>query len=526
MDAAVTRDTGGPYLDSLYLDSLYLDSPCLDCPVSALSESVGEPCGEKEHHNDRLSIAEIVALSPSKLCNKVFLCLTNLLTTCQGKPPQTDYPQANVTLYQNGSSQPFASCLVIWQACNIMTRRAEHEWQADEDGAVYEYQGRSGKLTYRLPRAVSEIGDIDIRAVLMHLLLAACATQKSRPWEEEVILNDRVISDFLGLKQRKDMNRFQKLLLIQSFMEQACELSVALQWQQRGSIPATQLPLEPLWSVNTTYHIATNEDGSHYLSGLSFRILAGRWSAYFLNQEKAKIRTAYYQYGWLPMSLPPKIMHLWKRHEGGVAILIYLLFRMRVDGNRSAKVATLLRLIYGEAHLQLAWYNAEVRRKLIGTFEADLEQLFYYGLKPVFDSVTYPEDAQPVWLNAQNIPDDPEEALAYWTNDASESKAGIRSKEKWIKILNASITAFELPEDWQVDLPKPKSRQRPRVSSPPTITGDTVKKARVGQGISQRQLSALLAKSQSWIRDIESGRYRIKPGDVALLASVLDGLSA
>lgn len=493
-------------------------NPCQDCPIHSF--------GESEYHGDRLSPAEIVSLSPSNLCNKVYLCLSELLTTCQGKPPQVDYPQPNVMLYQNGRSQPFASCLVIWQACNLMTRRDYHEWRTDGNGAIYEYQGRSGKLTYRFPRAVGEIADIDIRSALMHLLLASCATQKSRPWEEEIIINDRVVSEFLGLNQRKDMSRFKKLLLIQSLMEQACELSVAVHWQQRGNIPAIQIPLGPLWSVDTTYHLATTEAGAHYLSGLSFKILAGSWSAYFLNPEKSKTRTAYYQYAWLPMSLPSQIMHLWQRHEGGVVLLLHLLFRMRVAGDRGAKISTLLSLIYGEAHLQLAWYKAEVRRKLISTFEADLEQLFYYGLKPIFDSATYPEDVQPSWLNAQNIPDDPEEALDYWTTVASESKAGMSSKEKWIKMLNASIAAFELPEDWQVDLPKPKSRQRPRVSTVQTITGDTVKKARVGQGISQRQLSVLLDKSQSWIRDIESGRYKIKGKDVGLLRTVLGDLSA
>jgi transcriptional regulator with XRE-family HTH domain len=42
--------------------------------------------------------------------------------------------------------------------------------------------------------------------------------------------------------------------------------------------------------------------------------------------------------------------------------------------------------------------------------------------------------------------------------------------------------------------------------------------------MSQRQLSLLLHKSQSWIRDIERGRYPIKAQDVQLLASVLPDL--
>lgn len=323
------------------------------------------------------------------------------------------------------------------------------------------------------------------------------------------------------------MNRFKKLILIQSLIEQACQLMVEIEWQPRGKIKAIHVPQELIWSVDTTYHILTTEEGKHYLSGLSFRILAGSWSFYFLNQEKARTKTAYYQYGWLPISLPPKIMNLWQRHEGAVVMLIYLLFRLRVGQDRSAKIATLLKLIYGEEYLQLAWYKSEVRRKIISAFESDLEQLFFYGLKPVFESITYPPEIQPLWLSAQNLPDDPEEALQYWAEETIGAPNSINSKKKWIQMLNARILGFEFPEDWLAEVPKVKLKQRTKNKSPTVdnITGETIKRARIAKGISQRQLSSLLHKSQSWIRDVESNRYKIKPKYLKLLTSILGDLS-
>jgi len=463
-----------------------------------------------------------IALSPlDSACQQVSDCLSHWLTVPQGKPATTDYPQANVTLYQNGKNQPFASCLVIWQACHLMTQRPYQQWQPAGEFMTYEYESRAGRLIYRLPRQGAK--NRDMRVVLIHLFLAACATQKARPWEEEIVIHDRIIAEFLGLNQRKDMNRVKKLLLIESLVRQACELEVEIHWQAKGRIKAFHLPAEPLWFARPTYHLTTTEDGSHYLSGLSFRVLAGRWSTYFLNPQQARSKTAYYQYGCLPMSLPPKIMYLWQRHEGAVVMLLHFLFRLRVGQDRSAKIATLLKLIYGEEYLQIAWYKSDVRRKLITSFEADLEQLFYYGIKPLFENSTYPEFIQPWWVSAQNLPDDPEEALNYWTEVAQAEKAMINSKQKWSQLLNAAITIREFPEDWQAETPKKeiKSKTSRKATAVHSLTGAMIKQARLRQGISQRQLSTLLHKSQSWIRDIELGRYKIKPKDVQLLASVL-----
>ncbi|MCS6960403.1 MAG: helix-turn-helix transcriptional regulator [Pseudanabaenaceae cyanobacterium SKYGB_i_bin29] len=494
------------------------NNSCTSCPIYSLSTNEFE----------ELSSSEIISVSPSPHCHRVYKCLSNLVTNPSFKTANIDYPPANVTLFQNGKNQPFASCLVIWQACNLMTHRPFHNWQQEGDYIYCHYAGRSGKLIYRLPKGTNPLEDIDIRSVLIHLLLAACATQKKRPWAEEIVINDRVITEFLGLHQRRDMNRLKKLLLIQSLIEQVRELEVEIYWEQRGKIKAIHIPNEPIWSIDTTYHISATDEGLRYLVGLSFKVLAGKWAAYFLNQEEARNRTAYYQYSWLPISLPPKIMNLWQRHEGAVVMLLYLLFKWRVGSDRSAKVATLLKQVYGEDYLQTAWYKADVRRKIISTFEADMEQLFYYGLKPVFDNDSYPEEIQPDWLTVQQIPDDPEEALQYWIEDANENKISTNSKKKWMGLLNATISDFELPDDWRTEVPKAKAKPKPRttsLSSPSeAVTGDMIKQARMQQGISQRQLSALLNKSQSWIRDIESGRYKIKQKDVALLSSILGNI--
>lgn len=484
------------------------------CPVSNLGElKLRIPCDRPSQE------AEIT-------CHQTYRCLSQVLGLPPGRPATTAVPLPNITLFANGQNTPFASCLVIWQACQGMTQRPYQVWQTAGEFRVWEYQGSSGRLRYRLPQALGD-GGWDMRVIVMHLLLAACVTQRDRPWEEDVVINDQLIAEFLGWHQRKDLNRLQKLLLLEAWMRQASALEVEVFWQQRGPIPAVHLPFAPLWLVRPTYHVATAKDGSTYLSGLSFQVRAGPWATYFLQRHQARPKTAYYQYGWLPRSLPAKIMQLWKRYPGSVVLLLHLLFQSRVRQEPLTKVATLLKLIYGDQAVQQAWHQAELRRKLITTWELDLYPLFDYGFRPLFREDCYPRAIQPDWFTAQELPDDPEEAFHYWVNRPPEAK--MNSKQKWLQLFNAAICLEEFPADWPMNFrPKwkktpAKPRSRPAVGHP--ITGALVRQARLQQHLSQRQLAALLHKSQSWLRDIEAGRYSLKPKDVALLQTVLPNLA-
>jgi transcriptional regulator with XRE-family HTH domain len=53
------------------------------------------------------------------------------------------------------------------------------------------------------------------------------------------------------------------------------------------------------------------------------------------------------------------------------------------------------------------------------------------------------------------------------------------------------------------------------------LSSEQILDARKRQGISQRQLAQLAGKSQSWVRDVEQGRFSAKPEDQALLKKVL-----
>jgi ribosome-binding protein aMBF1 (putative translation factor) len=100
-------------------------------------------------------------------------------------------------------------------------------------------------------------------------------------------------------------------------------------------------------------------------------------------------------------------------------------------------------------------------------------------------------------------------------------------RDKWQRVLNARILGFELSEVWQHTIRRISQKQRretrrstPKVS-PEELSSQLIRIARQNLKLSQRALADRLGKSQSWIRDIEKGRFAVSPADQARLREVL-----
>jgi hypothetical protein len=68
--------------------------------------------------------------------------------------------------------------------------------------------------------------------------------------------------------------------------------------------------------VEIQNHFQDDDLGCKHLVGLTFKVRAGLWAKYFLNQQGYKKYTAFYQYGILPKSLLSTVMSIWQQHEG------------------------------------------------------------------------------------------------------------------------------------------------------------------------------------------------------------------
>lgn len=459
-----------------------------------------------------------------------------------------DYPLVNETepvsihLFPDGKKHLFASSMVIWEACNVIAQNTSLPWQTDSDGRlIYEKVVQQGKgfiqfhLDHCPPQLLKEqqagqvMEQFDLRAACVHLIYAACATELDRPWEQEFILSDQQIATYLGLDKRKDLSKQERLKLITTIAQQPCLITTAINWPQQGKIPGFNLEEAPLWNLTgIEYHCQNDSQGNTRLVGITFTIRPGIWSQYFLNRQGYQEKNAFYQYGTLPKFILETIMRIWQHHEGAARILLWLLFKIRLGQTQPVKVSTLMGIGYGREKVTQAYANLKERKKLIRSFEADLEVLYDTGFHPYFDPITYPDEIQPLWFKLLQLPEDNEAQLQFWVEDGAKSSriTDIPPRGKWQMLMNARILGFEIPPQLKdnsklSEYKKTTPAKLNKLAISSQLTGEQIKAARQRQGVSQRQLANELNKSQSWVRDIENGRLKLQPADEEKLRKVL-----
>jgi len=93
--------------------------------------------------------------------------------------------------------------------------------------------------------------------------------------------------------------------------------------------------------------------------------------------------------------------------------------------------------------------------------------------------------------------------------------------------MKARILKFELPPEWDEQLShwENKKQQKTRHKNPKQkafpLSAEQIASARKRLGLSQRKLAQYLDKSQSWIRDLENGRFSAKLNDRIKLQKIL-----
>ncbi|MGK7887737.1 MAG: multiprotein-bridging factor 1 family protein [Leptolyngbyaceae cyanobacterium] len=469
----------------------------------------------------------------------------------KGRTKKQKRPTLSLELFLNGKNNSFASAIVVWEACNLLAQRQSLPWQADEDGILfYERQVKQGRGLLRFwlgdsddregeiqplkqQQAEAAIAKLDIRAACLHLIYAACATDCDRPWEDGFTISDRQIEHYLGLDKRKDLSKLEKLSLINDLSLQACSIMASIHWPRQGRVPEFAMEQEPIWHMIAIHqHFETDELGCKHLVGLTFRVKAGSWAKHFLNQKDHFSHTAFYQYGCLPSCLLPEVTSNWQKHEGAIRMILWLLFKTRMGYNQPVTVTTLMRVAYGEDRVAKAFTQPPQQKRLLKTFEGDMESMYYYGIKPVFDPETYPPEIQPLWAKLMDLPDSAEEALNFWTHDGSQAQrlTDAAPRGKWKQVLNGRFLRFELPDTWESKESNRSSGKRTKRSKQKRhqtqhasiiLSKTQIVGARKKQKLSQRLLAEKIGKSQSWVRDIENGRIKPNPQDQEMICKVL-----
>ena len=201
----------------------------------------------------------------------------------------------NADLFPDSKHSPFASSIVIWEACNILTQRQSLPWTVNEEGRlIYQRSIKQGQgsISFSIKdlenscqttNNATVLPVMDIRAACIHLIYAAHATIIDKPWEQEFVISDQQIERYLGLEKRKDLSKATKLSLIKNLAQQPCQITTTIDWPQQGRINAFSLPESQLWHIlDIEHHFSEDSRGCKHLVGLTFRIRAGIWAKYFL----------------------------------------------------------------------------------------------------------------------------------------------------------------------------------------------------------------------------------------------------
>lgn len=449
----------------------------------------------------------------------------------ESSPPAAakDRPRTNPDLFTDGPTAPVSSSLPLWEASNILTQRKHLPWVMDPDGKlcytrdVDDGQGEiyfwvadntedEHPATLAGAAALAVIDNFDIRAACMHLIYAAHATQVDRPWEGEIIIDDRQIESYLGLQKRTDKSRKEKLALIEEIAKQPCKITTYISWPSHGRRKGFTVEEGRLWHIlGTRYHYQHDISGGKELVGITFIIKAGLWAKYFMSDEVAQEHHSLSQQGTLSKSLLESVMSIWQHREGAARLMVWLLFKSQINKHHPLSVQTLMEVAYGPQKVEAAKNDLQLRKKLANNWDEDLFSLHDRGWRLRFDPETYPAEIQPIGFGRS----DSRRPRGFF-EQLLAGHIWISPPDDWITHTlpvgergeAAAATAVEIPSE--------------TVETPVTLTPQEIKAMRTERGWSQRKLATLTGLSQGLVSMMENGSRSITPDNEMILRRVFD----
>lgn len=438
----------------------------------------------------------------------------------------TDQIQTSPNLFPNGKTTTrMASALPIWEASSILTQRQDLPWANDSDGklrhtrTIEDGQGAvhfwvtdnlddESPATLAGAAALAMIDTFDIRAACMHLIYAAHAAQIERPWEQEFIIDDKQIEEYLGLKKRTDKSKQQKLALIREIAKQPCKITTFVSWPTQSRVKGFTLEEGRLWHLlGTRYHYQQDLFGNKELTGVTFIVRAGLWARYFLNAEGERQKSALCEYATLSKSSLRDVMSVWQHREGAARLMVWLLFKTKADRFSPLPVKTLMEIAFGTQRIEQAQEDSQSRKKLVSLWDDTLAVLEERGWTIHFDSESYPPDLQPSKSKYPRIQGRPRGFFEQLLN----AQVWIVPQDDWTEeaIASEEESLFQLStQSSEPDIQYPQ------------MTGATIKSCRLARGWSQRKLASLTGLSQGLISQLENGGRTVTPDNQLTLQRV------
>lgn len=406
-----------------------------------------------------------------------------------------------------------------WGETQITRGLAPQFLYSDAKGVIRHYitseQPESGRLEVMVGEAAwTIVNSFDTSTAYMHLAFSAHAARQERPWEEEMRIRGSDLMRDLGLWDRKDLTREEKVLRIIEQARLLNSLAVWLEWSlsdtKRFSISISRM-WEVSYEIAGQKHLATDAGLEDPLADVIpdeviLHVKPGLWARSFLNRPGLAGGSSLNLFSYLADT----VFKIDPYREPVASKLAVFLTLTWAPQNPRRKVKTLIDYAFPAEDLTATLQGRDARYNVKQAFDNALYALSQAGWRITFPEASYPANLVPAWARP----------------DASAPQ-GRLPKGYWPAFLKA-VLEVQPPGDIAQRLAanrgilpgggaKKKARGGPR-----KLTGEEIRQGREALGMSQKQLGSILGKSQAWIARIERGTRNPSPEDLARLQAVFE----
>lgn len=332
--------------------------------------------------------------------------------------------------------------------------------------------------------AIQILDKFGVYPALLHLILAVHFYKQINPNTAYLQLKGTDLIKDLGLDNRTDLTKEQKLERVIEVITAVKSLIITAKWSSEVSVKRgkkfvkKQLSFEVdpciMWNIATAKITQKDLFGNEELLDIDVRVKAGAWLTYFFDRGGRELGEALYNFA----TLSRKILDLDPYHEE-LALRIALL-QSTMDYRQYYTVEQWLieNLLGAKTKISEAKLDKYTRRNLTKLWDNTLKALERIGFEINYDNNTYPEELRPNF-------------------------EGKKPRGYFERLLEAKIKLT--PES----LGKPQSDQDAIEAEKIPITpvksyrGEDLKKARLKANVSPKQIANYLKCSQGKIYNAE-----------------------
>ena len=408
-----------------------------------------------------------------------------------------------------------------WGEAKIAQGLAPQYLYSDAKGMITHHitseKPESGRLEVMVGEAAWAIVDaFDTSTAYMHLAFSAYAARpdRQRPWAEEMQIRGSDLMKALGLWDRKDLTRAEKVLRIIEQARLLNSLAVTVSYGLPNS-SRVNLSVSRMWEVSYEIagqrHLVTSDEALPLGDPLAdvipdeviLHVKPGSWARFFLNRAGLSDGSSLYWFSYLATT----VFQIDPYREPIASKLAVFLTLTLGPQNPRRKVKTLIEYAFSPEEQRATQRDRDARYNVKQAFDNALYVLSQAGWRISFPEASYPANLVPAWAR----PD----------GSASQGRLPQGYYQTFLRAVLEVWPPGDIPQRLAANRTSLSGGKRPKTRGR-QLTGEEIRQGREALGMSQKQLGDILGRSQAWVAKIEHGTRTPSPEDLARLRAVLD----